>query len=261
LKSIVLIKQIPDTGEMSMDPQSKWLVREDVNKIINPFDTYALEEGIRLKEQHGGEVVALSMGPEHSKEALKEAIAMGVDASILISGDVFRGADAQATAYVLAKGIAKISEYDLIIGGIYTSDGATGQVGPAVAEHLGIPHITGVRKIREISETRIEVERLTDGGVEVVEAELPALITVVKEINEPRLTSLKGIMKAKKAEIPIWGMDDIEATEGRVGETGSKAKVIDTWIPQRSKDVEMLEGSAQEIGKAIVDKLKTAKII
>jgi electron transfer flavoprotein beta subunit len=255
------MKQVPDTGEMQMDEESKTLVREGVPSIISPFDTYALEEGIRIKEAQGGNVTALSMGPEQAQEALKEALAMGVDEAILVTGEEFKGADGQATAYTLAQAIKKIADYDLIITGINTSDGATGQVGPALAEFLNLPHMAGVRKINSLGDGKIEVETIVESGSEIITSDLPAVITVVKEINEPRLPSLKGIMKAKRAVIPHWGAGDLEGDTGKYGQAGSKTKVVKTWTPDRTRQVEMLEGDAGAQAQALVEKLKAEKVI
>ncbi|MDD5603113.1 MAG: electron transfer flavoprotein subunit beta/FixA family protein, partial [Eubacteriales bacterium] len=182
-----------------MNKETNTIIREGVESIINPFDTYAVEEGIRIKENTQGKATVLSMGIPSVAEMLKETIALGVDDAVLLSDRAFAGSDTWATAYALSMGVRKIGHYDLIICGKQATDGDTAQVGPSLAEKLGIPHITCVRKIEELRDGYIRCQRLTDDGYDVVETALPALITVVKEINEPRLPSLKGMIKAKKA--------------------------------------------------------------
>ena len=201
---VVCIKQVPGTTEVGIDPKTNTLVREGVKSILNPFDAYALEEGVRIEEQHGGKVTAISMGPPQAEEALRDAIAAGADEAILLSDGAFAGSDTLATSFVLAKACAKIADYDLIICGRQTIDGDTGQVGPELAENLGIPFVAYVSKIEEIKDGRMRVRRMIEEGYEVIEMSLPGVITVVKEINVPRLPSLRGMAKAKSIEIPVW---------------------------------------------------------
>ena len=192
MKIVVCVKQVPDTTEVKINPETNTLIREGVASILNPFDMYAVEEAIRLKERLGATVTILSMGPPQVAEALREAIAMGADEAVLISDRAFAGSDTLATAYALLKGIEKIGDVKLIICGKQAIDGDTAQVGPEIAENMGIPHLTYVKKINEISEDQITLERMNEDGFERLEMPLPALITVVKEINEPRLPSIKG---------------------------------------------------------------------
>ncbi|MBI4188247.1 MAG: electron transfer flavoprotein subunit beta/FixA family protein, partial [Chloroflexi bacterium] len=201
---IVCLKQVPGTTKVNIDPQTNTLVRQGIKNIVNPFDTYALEEGVRIKEKHGGKVSAISMGPPQAEEMLREAISTGADEAILLSDRAFAGADTLATSYTLSRAIVKIKEYDLVICGRQTIDGDTGQVGPELAEMLGIPFIAYVSKVEEINNGRIRVQRLVEDGHEIIESTLPAVITVVKEINTPRLPSLRGMAKAKSAVITTW---------------------------------------------------------
>ncbi|MDO8885351.1 electron transfer flavoprotein subunit beta/FixA family protein [Candidatus Oleimmundimicrobium sp.] len=258
---IVCIKQVPDTTKVKIDPETNTLVREGVKSIINPFDMYALEEAIRTKEKVGGNISVLTMGPPQAAEALREAIAMGVDDVYLLSDRAFAGADTLATSYTLSKGIEKIEQFDLIICGKQTIDGDTGQVGPEVAQKLGIPVVTYVSKIENIKNGQIKLKRMVEDGYEVIEAETPLLITVVKEINEPRMPSLRGTMKAKKAEIPTWNANDIGAESERAGLSGSPTQVVRIFAPEISKKCEILEGEPTEIAEKLIKKLKKGKVI
>ena len=210
MKIIVCIKQVPETFEVKIDPETKRIVREGVKSIINPYDMYAIEEGIRLKERFGGEVVAITMGPPQAESALKEAIAMGVDTAILLSDKKFAGSDTLATSYTLSLAIKNIGNFDIIICGRETLDGSTGQVGPEIAVHLKIPYVTYVSKIENISDGILECKRLMEDHYETLKIKMPVLITVVKEINEPRIPSLKGMLKAKKTEIPVWSSENLK---------------------------------------------------
>jgi len=258
---VVCIKQVPETADVKIGADERHLDLEDASLVINPFDTYAIEEGLRIKEAHGGSVTALSMGPERVLESLKEALAMGVDGAYLLSDPEFEDSDALATAYALACAIRKIGRYDLVLCGRQAFDGATGQVGPSLAEELGIPHVTLVRKIVDLGADRMRVERLVEGGYEVVETSLPALLTVVKEINEPRLPSLKGIMKAKKTNVPVWGAGDLDADPGRIGRAGSPTEVRRLYRPEARGGGELIEGEPPEQARALVERLREAKVV
>jgi electron transfer flavoprotein beta subunit len=241
-----------------MNKETNTIIREGVEAIINPFDAYAVEEGIRIKEKtEDGKVTILSMGIPSVADLLKETLAVGADEAVLLSDRAFAGADTLATAYALSMGVKKIGNYDLIICGKQASDGDTAQVGPSLAEKLGIPHTTYVRKIEEIREGFIRCQRMTDDGYEVIEMPLPAVITVVKEINEPRLPSLKGMMRSKKAQIPVWTAADIGADENLCGLAGSPTQVVETFVPVHNVQSEMIEGEPAEQAKKLADKLMT----
>jgi electron transfer flavoprotein beta subunit len=269
MHAIVCIKQVPDTTEVKMDPERGTLIREGVPTIINPFDTYAIEEGIRLKETYGGKATVITMGPPQAVEALKEAVAMGCDEPVLISDRAFAGADTWATAYTLAQAVRKIGAYDVIICGRQAADGDTGQVGPGVATQLGISQLTYVFKIREIDfEARtITVERLVEEGREVVTSSLPCLITVVKDINTPRYPSFMGIRKANKIEYPTWSAEDLCADAGAdaacFGLIGSPTKVIKVFTPPpREGECEII--AADDVRQAVdelADRILAEKIL
>lgn len=252
---VVCVKQVPGTTEVKMNKETNTIIREGVEAIINPFDTYAVEEALRIREKKGGKVTALSMGIPSVAELLKGTIALGVDEAILLSDRAFAGADTLATSYTLSMGIKKIGDVDLIICGKQATDGDTAQVGPSLAEKLGYPHTTYVRKIEEIKEGYVRCQRMTEDGYEVIEMPLPAVITVVKEINEPRLPSIKGMMKAKKAVIEVWSSDDIGADKDRCGLKGSPTQVVKTFVPVHDIQSEMIEGEATEQAGKLADKL------
>lgn len=251
MNTIVCIKQVPETTDIKIDPQTNTLIREGASSIINPFDMYALEEAIRIKEKLGGQVSVISMGPPQAEAALREAIALGCDQGVLISDRAFAGSDTWATSYTLAKAIRKMGKFDLVICGKQAMDGDTAQVGPGIAVQLNIPQITYVKKIESIDQNLARVERMTEFGYEVIETPLPCLFTVVKEINEPRLPSLKGKMRAKSAQVNIWNSKDIQADPERIGLKGSPTQVIKIFTPQPRKGGQILQGSTEEV----VDKL------
>ena len=258
MKIIVCIKEVPNTTDIKIKPETNTLIREGVESIINPFDMYAIEEGIRLKERLGGEVIALSMGPPQAEKSLREALSLGVDEAILLSGREFAGADTLATSYTLAQGIKKIGDYDLIICGKQAADGDTAQVGPEMSVCLDIPQIAYVSKSEEINlqEERIKVRRMSEEGYELIQTKLPCLLTVVKEINEPRLPSLKGKMRAKKAEIRVWSTKDIDVDKNKIGLQGSPTQVIKIFFPAQREGGEILQGDRREIAEKLAGILR-----
>ena len=251
MKIIVCIKQVPDTTTVRINEKTGTMEREGVPTMVNPYDLYAIEAALKIKEEHGGSVAALSMGPPQVQDALREVVSMGVDEAFLLSDREFAGADTLATSYTLSLGLARIGDYDLVLCGKQAVDGDTAQVGPEMAEHLGVPFVGFVRKIREVRPGFITVERMTDDGGEVVESPLPAVVSVVKEINEPRLPSLRGKMRAKKFEATLWGAADIGAEAGRIGMTGSPTWVARSFTPEPRGGGEILQG--EESG-ALVEK-------
>ncbi|MDO8602360.1 MAG: electron transfer flavoprotein subunit beta/FixA family protein [Candidatus Omnitrophota bacterium] len=254
---IVCIKQVPDTTNVRIDPETNTLVRSGVQSIINPFDMYAIEEAIRLKEKFGGLVTIITMGPPQAEEALREAISLGADEAVLVSDRAFAGSDTWATSYTLSKAIGKIGKFDLVICGKQAIDGDTAQVGPGIAAFMDIPQITFVKKIEEIKDSFIRAERMTEEGYDIVESPLPCLITVVKEINEPRLPSLKGKMRAKKIEIKKLEAKDLDADPDLLGLKGSPTKVVKIFTPSPRKGGQILEGEAKDVSAKLVELLKT----
>ena len=258
---VVCLKQVPDTTDVKIDPNTNTLIRQGIKAVINPFDSFALEEGVRLKEKSGGKVTAISMGPPQATDMLRDAIAVGADDAILLSDIAFAGSDTLATSATLGKAIEKIKAYDLIICGRQTLDGDTGQVGPELAENLGIPFIAYVSKIEEIANGKIRVQRMVEDGYETIEASLPAVITVVKEICVPRMPSLRGVFKSKSAQIPTWTANDIAAAKETIGQAGSGTWVVKVFYPQRIQHAEMLKGEPEIQVKALIGKLREVKLI
>jgi electron transfer flavoprotein beta subunit len=256
MRYVVCIKQVPETTDVRINPETHTLMREGVASIINPFDMYALEEGLRMRERLGGRVTVLTMGPPQAETALREALAMGADDAILISDRAFAGSDTWATSYTLAAAIRKIADFSVVLCGKQASDGDTAQVGPGIAMHLDLPQITYVRKIEEMTPERIVAERLMEEGYEVIEAPLPCVLTVVKELNEPRLPSLKGKLAAKKAILSVWKAADLECHARFIGLEGSPTKVVRVFTPPPRKGGEMLKGEPDEVVAALVGKLK-----
>jgi electron transfer flavoprotein alpha/beta subunit len=257
---IVCIKQVPDTAEVRINPETNTLVREGVPSIINPYDLHALEAALQIRDTTGGKVTVITMGPPQAEDALREAVSLGADDVYLISDRAFAGSDTLATSYTLHKAIGKIG-FDIILCGKQAIDGDTAQVGPEVAEFLNIPHIAYVRKIGELTNGKIQVQRLMDDGYETVESSLPVLLTVVKEVNIPRLPSLKGKMAAKKKVIAKMDLSALEAGEENVGLKGSPTQVKNIFAPQAKAGRELLQGSVEEQVEALVKELRGLKCV
>ncbi len=253
---VVCLKQVPGTTQVKIDPQTNTLIRQGIENIINPFDTYAIEEGVRLRERTGGKVTAISMGPPQAETALREAVSLGADEGILLSDPAFAGADTWATSYTISAALRKLGQYDLVICGRQTLDGDTGQVGPQLAEMLALPFIAYVSQIEEIADGSLRVQRMVEDGYEVIESPLPAVVTVVKEINTPRLPSLRGIARSKSATIPVWGAKELNTDPGRVGLAGSFTQVIRIFSPQRVCQGEIFQGEVKEQVDCLVNRLK-----
>ncbi|MFX1564302.1 MAG: electron transfer flavoprotein subunit beta/FixA family protein [Promethearchaeota archaeon] len=233
MKIIVPIKQVPEIAEVKIDPETKTLVREGVPSILNPFDEFAVEEAVRIKEKYGGEVIVVTMGPPQAQEALKKCLAMGADRALHLCDRTFAGADTWATAYTIAQAIKTLEPYDLVICGKQAIDGDTAQVGPEIAEVLGIPQITYAIKV-EISENqkRLKVHRETDEGYEIIDCRLPVLLTATKGLNEPRLPSLMAIMAASKKEIKTVTAEELGGDKDQYGLSGSPTQVVEVFAPE-----------------------------
>jgi electron transfer flavoprotein beta subunit len=259
---IVCIKQVPNTTDMQIDPETGCLKREGVKSIVNPFDEYAIEESVRIKEKIGGKVIVVTMGPPQAESALREAVSKGADEAVLVSDIAFGGADTLATSYVLSSAIKFIGDYDIILCGEQASDGDTAQVGPEIAEALNIPHIAYVKKIELVDDKSIKVERMMEDGWDLIESPVPVLLTVVKEINTPRIASLKGKMSAKKAIIKILNAVDVSADTKKTGLNGSPTQVMRVFTPtQRTCGGEKFSGGAKEIAAILVKRLSEIRII
>jgi electron transfer flavoprotein beta subunit len=260
VKIVVCIKQVPDTAEVRINPETNTLIRDGVPSIINPYDMHAIEAGLQIREKTGGSVTAITMGPPQAEASLREAVSMGVDDAALISDRAFAGSDTWATAYTLSKAIELLGA-DIIICGKQAIDGDTAQVGPEIAEFLGIPHVAYVRKVDDVRDNAIVVQRLMDDGFDVIESSLPVLLTVVRELNVPRLPSLKGKMAAKKAEMRRLTAADIGADEGSLGLKGSPTQVKNIFAPEAKKDRKMLSGTADENVEILVKELVARKCL
>ena len=256
MKYIVCLKQVPETEGVKINPETGTLIREGVKSIINPYDLYALEAALQMKKQYGGEIIVLSMGPPQVEEALREAISYGADEAILLCDKAFAGADTLATSYTLAQAIKKIGNFDVILCGKQAIDGETAQVGPELAQRLDIPYITYIRKI-ELKNNTLLVERLLDDGYQVVQINLPALLTVIKEIGEPPLPSIRGKMRAKKAKILLWTTQEIKADSEKIGLKGSATQVVKIFSPPSRGERQMLTGSLEQQARELKDKLMT----
>ncbi|NIA08698.1 MAG: electron transfer flavoprotein subunit beta [Nitrospiraceae bacterium] len=259
---VVCIKQVPNAESVHFDTEKGTLVREGTEAIINPFDLHALEAGLQIRDSYGGEVTALTMGPPQAEDALREALGLGADKGILLSDRAFAGADTLATTYTLAKAIDRLGSVDLVLCGRQAIDGDTAQVGPGLATRLGIPCVTSVSALEILDNGKtMRLRRVREEGYDTVELEMPALLTVVASLNTPRLPSLKGKMRARKAKIPVWGVQELGAGPDKVGLAGSPTQVVSTSVPTFEARREMLEGSPEEQVEALVAKFKEAGIL
>ncbi len=263
MKIIVCIKQTPDTSEMKFDAESKTIIRDGVENIVNPFDLYAVEEALRIKQERPDTLItAITMGPPSAENVLREVMSMGVDDAILITDKAFAASDTLATSYTLATAIKKMGDFDLLMFGKQAIDGDTAQVGPGVAEFLNIPQITFIRKIVEITDTNITAQRAIEDGYEVIETTLPCALTCIKELNEPRLPSLRGKMKARKAEIPSWNAEFIGADTESIGFKGSPTFVKKAFTPSIDKQNMVFSDEDPEKNiDMLIEALKSKKII
>ncbi|MFA7231260.1 MAG: electron transfer flavoprotein subunit beta/FixA family protein [Victivallaceae bacterium] len=236
MRIIVCIKQVPETKSVKMDEKTGTVIRKGVQAIINPLDLYAIESALILKEKYGAETIALSMGPPQAVEALKEAMAMGINQAVLVSDKAFAGSDTWATAYILAAAIRKSGGGDLILCGERATDGDTGQVGPELAATLDLPVATYVNAIESIESGHCRVRRLVENGVEELNVQLPGVITVVKEVGEPRLPTLRGKLRAKAAEIKILTLAELDVDKKMIGLEGSPTRVVKIFRPQVTRN-------------------------
>lgn len=236
MRIIVPIKQVPETKSVKMDEETGTVIRDGVESIINPLDLYAIELAIQIKEKIGGETVALTMGPPKAMEALKEAVAMGIDEACMLSDKVFGGSDTWATSFVLAEAIKQMGDYDLIICGERATDGDTGQVGPGIASWLDLPVLSYVNKLEDITDDLCTVHRLIEEGEDVSRCGYPLLLTVVKEVSDPRLPTLRGKKRAKQQEIPTWTNENMKLDTAVLGLKGSPTRVARIFRPKVARE-------------------------
>lgn len=261
MKIVVCIKQVPDTNEVRIDPKTNTLIREGVPSIINPDDKAGLEAAIRLKEQYGAHVTVVTMGPPQAKLALREAYAMGADRVILVTDRAFAGADTLATSYTIAS-VLKNLEFDLIITGRQAIDGDTAQVGPQIAEHLGLPQVSYAEDIEKL-EDGLKIKRHFEDGFQMVKIKFPCVITALQELNKPRYMSVAGIIDAhQKLEIETWTVADIKGIDlESIGLKGSPTKVQKSFTKGAKQAGKVIEGTPRELATALVDKLQEKFII
>lgn len=257
---VVCIKQVPDTTEVRLDPQTGALIRDGVPSIINPDDRSGLEAALQLREESGGTVTVLTMGPMQAEEALREALAMGADRAILLTDRAFAGADTWATSLTLA-GALKQLPYDLIIAGRQAIDGDTAQVGPQMAEHLGLPHVSYVGFIRPETGA-LRVHRMFEDGHQVIRIKLPCLITVLKELNDPRPLTPRGIFDAyRERTIEVWHADQLDLAGEELGLKGSPTRVKGSYTKAPKGIGKVFELEPREAAKLVVEKLQEKFIV
>lgn len=262
MKIMVCIKQVPGTSKVEVDEKTGVLKRDGVDSKMNPYDLYALETALRIKEKKGGEIKVISMGPPQAKAVIKEAYSMGADEGTLVSDRKFAGADVLATSYTLSQGVKKCGDFDIILCGKQTTDGDTAQVGPEMAEYLGIPHVANVRKILDVNDDFIKVEMDMPNTIEVLEVKYPCLLTVDKDIFQPRLPSYKKKLETEEREINVISLSDFEdKDEKKYGLNGSPTQVERIFPPSNNDDHEIWTGNPAELSEKMEDKLRELKFI
>ncbi len=264
LKIIVCVKAVPDPQkacEIKIDPKTKNLMRGDIPMVINQLDKNALEEALQLKETVGAKITVVSMGPPSAGNIVKECLALGADKGVLLSDQAFGGADAYATAFTLAKCIQKMGDFDVVLCGMASSDGATEWVGPEMAVFLDVPVVTMVHDILDARSSMWTIKTAHEDGYRLVQVELPAVLTVSRELNHPRALSFSGIIKAKKKEITQWGISDLSLSEDMVGLKGSPTIVTRMTTIESKRQVDILSGSREEKAEQLLQKLVDAGIV
>lgn len=261
MKILVCVKQVPDTNEVKIDPVKGTLIRDGVPSILNPDDANALEAALTIKDENPGTTVAvISMGPPQAIIMLRECLGMGADEAYLLSDRAFGGADTCATSTTLAAGIKKVGDVDIILAGRQAIDGDTAQVGPQLAQRLDLPVVTYVQDIK-IENEKVIVQRQLEDGYEVIEVNIPCLLTVVKELNEPRYMSIGGIIDGYKKNIPIWGCNEVGLDSAYCGLNASPTQVFRSFIPAPKGKGEILEGTVTEIAASMVGILREKHVI
>ena len=262
MEILVCIKQVPGTSKIEVDPITGVLKRDGVDSKMNPYDLFAIETALRIKEQKGGTIKVISMGPPQAKDVIKEAFMMGADEGVLVSDRKFAGADVLATAYTISQGVLKMGKFDLILCGKQTTDGDTAQVGPEMAEYLEIPHIANVLKIVELKDKSVVVEMDMPNTLEIAEIQFPCLLTVEKDIFQPRLPSYRKKVSTKDREIKIITLKDFEdQDEKRYGLTGSPTQVERIFPPSVNNDRETWTGTGSQLSFKMSEKLKQLKFV
>jgi len=260
---IVLIKQVPNTNEIKIDPVTGTLIRQGIPSIMNPDDKHALEEALVLKGKTGAKVTVITMGPPQAETILIEALAMGADKAVHISDRLFGGADTLATSYTLMSAIKKLGEFDIVLAGREAIDGDTAQVGPQIAEQLGIPQVTYVKSV-EINGNKLKVQRALEDGYYDIEVETPVLLTAIKDLNKPRYPHIGQMFDAfnrEGKELILWGAKDLEVETERLGLKGSPTQVFKSFSPTIKRSGEILGSSVDESVKKLKTRLKERHLI
>ena len=256
---VVPIKQVPETSNVKMDPKTGTMIRDGVETVVNPLDLFAIEAALRLREAHGGTITTVTMGPRSAEKALREAMAMGCDAGVLVSDRAFAGSDSWSTSYTLSCAIRQIGAFDLIVAGERATDGDTGQVGPGIAAWLDVPVATYVAAITGVETdgdtTRVRVERLVEEGYQILDLPLPALLTVVKEVGAPRLPTLRGKKRAKAAEIPHFSAATMDLDPTFLGLKGSPTKVVKVSTPRVTRGGTVIDARDEDAVAGAIDAL------
>jgi electron transfer flavoprotein beta subunit len=253
MKIVVCVKQVPEVTNVQVDPKTGTLIREGVRSILNPFCEYALDHAVRLAQANGNtEIIAITMGPPQARDALLRSLELGADRGVLVTDRKIAGADTWATSYALAAAVKKL-QADLVLCGMQAIDGDTAQTGPGITVHAEYALATYVSKVEEIDTKRAKVHRLLEEGYEICEVQLPALFTVVKEINEPRTPSLRGKMKAKSAQITVWTAESLNLDPDKCGLKGSPTQVVKVFCPEHRAGGERWEGDAPELAAKMLE--------
>jgi electron transfer flavoprotein beta subunit len=258
---VCCIKQVPDTTEVRIDPERGTLIREGVASILNPLDAHAIEGAVALREHSGGTVTALSMGPPQAEAVVREAVARGCDRGVLLTDRAFAGADTWSTSYTLAAAIRQMGDVQLVLCGKQAVDGDTAQVGPGIAVHLGWPHAAYVRRVVEAGDEAVVAERLTDEGDEMLRLRLPAVLTVLKDLNHPRFPSLVSQMEARRCAIDRWGADEVDGDPAEFGLEGSPTRVVKVFTPPPRGECRMLQGDADAVADGVIDALRERSLL
>jgi electron transfer flavoprotein alpha/beta subunit len=263
MKIVVCIKQVPDTNEVRIDEKTGTLIRTGIPCIVNPDDLHAVEEALRIKESREDvQVWVISMGPPQAMEAVREAYAMGVDEAILLSDRYFAGSDTWATATILAAAIREIGDVDIVFCGRQAIDGDTAQVGPELAEFLGIPQITYVRSL-EVRDDRVIAERAIEDGHFVIESPLPVLLTVIKDLNQPRYPRIPKIYEAftEEANIAVWDNQRVGADLSQIGVKNSPTNVYKSFVPQKERFSTQITGTVKEMADELITELEKQQLV
>ena len=263
LRMVICVKQVPDTTEVRIDPETNTLIREGVPSILNPFDAHATEAAVQLKEKYGGHITALSMGPPQAVEALKKCISFGIDRTVLLSDRAFAGSDTLATSCALTAGLDRIAReegFDLVLCGKQAIDGDTAQVGPGIACRLGLPQVTYAIDVEEVEldQKTVKVQRRLEHGIETVQAPLPALLTCVEEMNELRYASLPNMIRAARHEPEVWTLADLAVAPELLGLKGSPTVVDRIFAPPQREPGEIIPGGTEDpagAAAALLDRL------